>query len=613
MHVAKVLTTSITGIALAFSMLASTIPANAAVGYHASYFSESDFLARNAGQTGQFAVGYSNTGDRAWVSGAAGQQANLATAAPLDNTNDFAAGWSNGWLSANRYAAQNVALVAPGQVGFFIYNFTVPATAAAGEHRFYGREVIDGVTFMEDFGYYQSVTVGAAAAAPVLTSLTPNGGSNAGGTSVTIAGTGFICTPTTPTVNFGATAGTVTSCGATSLVVTSPAGTGTVSVTAANTGGVASNALDYIYADTTKPVFSGITADGNTITLTFSKAVCASSALNLAPGTDFTVTVNNITVTPTAETSTLCNATFDNGTTTFVLTVGTQFVNGDQVGVTLTTTGGGKLRDTAGNTANAQLRTATATADTTKPFMTAAAATSATTLKLTYSEAVTCSNAVTAAQQFATGGGPTAATGIACALATAFIGSKTVTLTFPAATFTAGVGGSVTYTQGVTADRIKDRSANDATSPQTISYTAFATDTVRPLSQDIRIKTKVGSSSTLNVGDVFTVAFNEVMAPPAAGAKIRFQDAGAPAPSVADVICGTNATCALSPAALTIGTVSYPTGQVITVTMTAVPVVVTAGTNPILQIPATAIDSGGFTDVAGNQWDIVNSPDKILN
>ena len=237
MHVAKVLTTSITGIALAFSMLASTLPANAAVGYHAAYFSETDFLAKSAGQSGQFAVGYSNTGDRAWVKGAAGQQANLATAAPLDNTTDFTAGWANGWLSSNRYAAQDATLVAPGQIGFFIYNFTVPAAAAAGEHRFYGREVIDGVTFMEDYGYNQSCTVAAPSAAPVLNTLNPPTGTVAGGTSVTIDGTGFVCTPATPTVNFGTVAGTVTSCGATTLTVTAPANaTGVASVTVNNAG-----------------------------------------------------------------------------------------------------------------------------------------------------------------------------------------------------------------------------------------------------------------------------------------------------------------------------------------------------------------------------------------
>jgi len=610
LHVAKILTTSITGIALAFSMLASTIPANAAVGFHAAYFSESDFLAKSQGQTGQFAVGYTNTGDRAWVQGAAGQQANLATAAPLDNTNDFTAGWSNGWLSSNRYTAQNAALVAPGQIGFFIYNFTVPAAAVAGEHRFYGREVIDGVTFMEDYGYYQSVTVGAAAAGPVLNTLTPNTGTNAGGTSVVVDGTGFVCTPALPTVNFGTTAGTVTSCGATSITVTSPAGAvGTSSVTVTNLGGAASNGLDFIYADTTKPVFNSITAAGNSITLTFSEAVCRSAGFLAG---DYTITVNGGAAIPaTADSSTACNATFDNGTTTFDVTVGTAFVNGDTVTLTLTSAGGLKLRDKAGNTPNAQTRTATAVGDTTKPTIsTAVSQSNGTDLKLTYSEAVTCTTGIPAGAQFMvtpTGGVATAAPLATCAANPP--GSTTVTLSgFAAGFFASGVGGSVTYTSG--AAPVSDRVGNPAVTPQTKAYTSFSADSTKPLSQDIRITTSAGFAGLLDTGDKFTVAFNEVVATPAAGSKIRLTDADG---SVYDVICGTNATCVVSLVATTINSVVYPIGQVITVTMTADPTLVTAGTVAGLALPSTVVDSAGFTDTAGNTWDIVNSPDKILN
>jgi len=613
LHVAKVLTTSITGIALAFSMLASTLPANAAVGYHAAYFSESDFLAKSAGQTGQFAVGYTNTGDQSWVKGAAGQQANLGTAAPLDNTRDSTAGWSNGWLSANRYTAQDASLVAPGQIGFFIYNFTVPAGTAAGEHRFYGREVVDGVTWMEDYGYYQSNTISAApplGAAPVLTSLTPNGGSNAGGTSVVIAGTGFVCTPTLPTVNFGTAAGTVTSCGATSITATSPAGTGTVSVTVANAGGAASNGLTFTYSDTTRPTFNSVTANGNTTTLTFSEPVCRNAAFAVS---DYLITVNGVADAATGTTAKLADPVTNptNCTTAFDVTVTTAFVNGDIVSVTLTTTGAAKIQDAAGNLSTSQTRTATATADTTKPFISTAAATSTTSLELTYSEAVTC-NLLGFLQFVATptGGADHSATALACTQTAT--GSKTVTLTFPAATFATGVSGDLTYTQSATAaNRIKDRVGNDAIGFQIISYSVLASDTVRPLSQDIRFTTN--ADFDLNSGDVFTVAFNEVMLAPTTGATIRLTDADATTPTVADVVCGTNATCALSTSAITINSVSYPAGQVITVTMTAGPTIVTPGTTTGLQIPATVTGSLLITDTAGNTWDIAASPDKILN
>jgi len=170
-------------LALIGSVIATSGPAQAATaGYHAAYFSETDFLTLSPGTSGQFAVGYLNSGDRSWAQGTT-SQANLATAAPLDNTRDFSAGWSVGWASANRYATQNASVVSPGQVGFFIYNVVVPAAAPAGEHRFYGRPVIDGLAFLEDYGYYQSVTVINAAVPPTPTPLptgtpapTPSGG-----------------------------------------------------------------------------------------------------------------------------------------------------------------------------------------------------------------------------------------------------------------------------------------------------------------------------------------------------------------------------------------------------------------------------------------------------
>ena len=67
-------------------------------------------------------------------------------------------------------------------------------------------------------------------AAPTVTAVNPTSGPQAGGTSVTVTGTGFVTGSTT--VDFGSTAGTsvdVTS--ATNLTVNSPSGTGTVDVT----------------------------------------------------------------------------------------------------------------------------------------------------------------------------------------------------------------------------------------------------------------------------------------------------------------------------------------------------------------------------------------------
>ena len=623
----KKILTAITALAVVASLLAGTAgTAAAATGYDSAYFGESAFLTLAPGASGQFAVGFNNTGSTGWLVGSSSQvdlTVCLADKVTCNVTSPNAA-FASGWLSSTQYATTSTTYVGPGQTGFFVYNVTAPSSAAAGTYRFNGDLALHGTASMiHAQGYYQDSDVAQPGTAPVITSLTPNTGTNAGGTSVVIAGTGFVCNPATPTVNFDpGNAGTVTSCGASSLTVTSPAhASATVSLTVNNAGGAASNGLSYIFADTTGPVFNSVTATGIATTLTFSEPVCRNTVVS-APGgtivTDYTVTRNGINDIVTSDTAPLASPVSSptNCVTSYDVTVTTPFINGDVVSVTLTAQGAAKIQDVSGNVSSSQTRTATATGDTTKPFMTAAAATAATTLKLTYSEAVTCAAAAAGLQFVVTppGGAPGTGTSAACTALPA--GSTTVTVTFGAGTFASGVSGSVLYTEG--ANPIKDRVANNATTPQTIAFTAFTTDATRPLSQDIRITTKTGSSSTLNTGDVFTVAFNKVMLGPVNPAFIRLTDADA---SVYDVICGTsvgvpagsNATCALSTAAITIGGVSYPAGQVITVTQYANPTLVTAGTITGLQIPATVVDSSGFTDASVNSWDIANSLDKTLN
>jgi hypothetical protein len=611
--VLKKILTAITALAVVASLLAGTAgTAAAATGYSSSYFGESAFLTLAPGGSGQFAVGFNNTGSTGWLVGSS-SQVDLAICLPDKTTCNVTspnAAFASGWLSATAYATSSTTYVGPGQTGFFVYNVTAPTSAAAGTYRFNGDLALHGTASMiNPQGYYQDADVAQPSAAPTITTLTPNTGSSAGGTSVTIAGSGFVCNPTLPTVNFGAgNAGTVTSCGASSLTVTSPAhAVGTVSVTVNNAGGAASNGIDYIYADTTKPVFNSMTASGNAATLTFSEAVCRSAVF--AAG-DYSITVNGIARAATADSSTACNGTFDNGTTTFDVTVATPFVNGDVVALTLTAAGGAKLRDTAGNTADAQTRNATATGDTTQPSIASAVSQSdGITLKVTYTEAVTCtSGAPAGAQYVATPSGGAAATGTGAVCTALPAGSTLVTVTFAAATFASGVGGSVTYTAG--GAPVSDRVGNAAVTPQTLGYTSFSADATKPLSQDVRIKTSAGFAGLLDTGDVWTAAFNEVMLAPAAGSKVRLTDADG---TVADVTCATNATCVLSVAATTIGGVSYPIGQVITFTMTADPTIITVGTTAGLAIPSTVVDSAGITDAAANAWDIPGSPDKTLN
>jgi uncharacterized protein YhjY with autotransporter beta-barrel domain len=80
-----------------------------------------------------------------------------------------------------------------------------------------------------------TINMTAAAAVPTVTSVAPNTGPSAGGTSVTITGTGF--TGATA-VRFGATnAGSVIVNSATSITATSPAGSGIVDITVTTLNG----------------------------------------------------------------------------------------------------------------------------------------------------------------------------------------------------------------------------------------------------------------------------------------------------------------------------------------------------------------------------------------
>jgi IPT/TIG domain len=132
------------------------------------------------------------------------------------------------------------------------------------------------------------------APAPTVTSVSPNTGSTAGGTAITITGTNFV---TGATVTFGSTAATsVVVVNSTTVTATSPAGSaGAVTLTVTNPGnqsGSLSSAFTYV-------VPAGITAPGN-----FSGALMGTSVptyvsgqqyYNATSGTSFTSSPFNST------------------------------------------------------------------------------------------------------------------------------------------------------------------------------------------------------------------------------------------------------------------------------------------------------------------------------
>ena len=139
--------------------------------------------------------------------------------------------------------------------------------------------------------------------APSIGSISPTQGPTAGGTAVTITGTGFIGASG---VMFGSVPATFSVFNSTRINATAPAGTGSVLVTVTAASGT-SNGVTYAYV--AAPVISGIsptsgpTSGGNTITITGTGFTAATAVMFGSTSAVFTVnSATQITATAPAGT-----------------------------------------------------------------------------------------------------------------------------------------------------------------------------------------------------------------------------------------------------------------------------------------------------------------------
>jgi uncharacterized protein YkwD len=131
----------------------SAVPPPPTQSFHAAFQSESAWPTLTPGTSSTLTVKFRNTGTATWQKGVAGKQANLGL---NGDTLVFASlGMNDGWLSDNRLATTVESSVAPGQTGTFTFNVRAPATP--GTYRLPLRPVIDGVTWMEDFGVFMVI------------------------------------------------------------------------------------------------------------------------------------------------------------------------------------------------------------------------------------------------------------------------------------------------------------------------------------------------------------------------------------------------------------------------------------------------------------------------
>ena len=177
-----------------------------------------------------------------------------------------------GYINGSQVLTQAVALQLSSRTAdIYVGNYAgtaLPLDAKLDELSIYNR----ALSAAEVLAIYQAGATGKTAPAPTVTSLSPNSGTTAGGTSVTITGTNFTGATS---VTFGGNAATnVTVVNATTITATTPAGTaGTASVIVTTPGG--SNSANSLYtyvtpAPTVTAVSptSGSTAGGTSVTLT---------------------------------------------------------------------------------------------------------------------------------------------------------------------------------------------------------------------------------------------------------------------------------------------------------------------------------------------------------
>jgi hypothetical protein len=153
------------GLVMAFStmlMLSSAASANpvAGGGYSSSYAGESAFTSNGTGETGQFSAIFFNDGTIAWSPGVVGL---LICAADKQTCNvPSNSTYAKNWFSSTVYATVTTT-VQPGQNGFFIYSFTVPAGTPPGTATtFYGDVgLIATGAMLRPEGYYQVNTAPA--------------------------------------------------------------------------------------------------------------------------------------------------------------------------------------------------------------------------------------------------------------------------------------------------------------------------------------------------------------------------------------------------------------------------------------------------------------------
>lgn len=134
-------------------------------GFHAAWWGQSGYMSLCAGAEATATVAFLNSGSRGWLQGRMGEAAYLGTwhSEPGQDQPSVLGGDGQrgspgtGWPRFDRVAVQPAGYVGPGQVAWF--QFKLRAPVEPGTYRLGIRPLIEGATWLEDFGVFWEVTV----------------------------------------------------------------------------------------------------------------------------------------------------------------------------------------------------------------------------------------------------------------------------------------------------------------------------------------------------------------------------------------------------------------------------------------------------------------------
>ncbi|MDO8506048.1 MAG: phosphodiester glycosidase family protein [Candidatus Limnocylindria bacterium] len=134
-------------------------------GFHAAWYGQSGYPTLCPGHRSTAVVAFYNSGSYGWIAGKMGEAAYLGTWGPEPGQDQVSPLGGDGllgspqtsWPRYNRIAQQPAVWVGPGQVAWF--QFTIQAPTTPGYYRLYLRPLIEGTTWMEDYGVFWLVTV----------------------------------------------------------------------------------------------------------------------------------------------------------------------------------------------------------------------------------------------------------------------------------------------------------------------------------------------------------------------------------------------------------------------------------------------------------------------